>query len=59
MESTTIKRGRGRPKLATGEETVPFVVRVTLSQRDKLQRLGGAKWVRSRIDRAKEPPEIK
>lgn len=59
MATTTTKRGRGRPQLATDEPTVPFVVRVTQSQRDKLTRLGGAKWVRARIDRAKEPGDAK
>lgn len=30
-------------------------LRMTPAQREKLERLGGAKWVRDRIDRAKEP----
>ena len=48
-------RGQGRKPLATGEETVTVSLRVTVAQREKLDRLGGAKWVRDRIDRAKEP----
>ena len=30
-------------------------LRMTQAQRDKLARLGGADWVRQRIERAKEP----
>lgn len=29
-------------------------LRMTKAQREKLERLGGAKWVRDRIDKAKE-----
>jgi len=39
----------------SGEETVTVSLRMTPAQREKLERLGGAKWVRDRIDRAKEP----
>ena len=45
---------RGRPALQEGEPTVPVVIRMTEPQREKLQRLGGPKWVRDRIDRARE-----
>jgi len=38
-----------------GEETVTMSIRVTVPQREKLERLGGAAWVREKIDRAKEP----
>ena len=48
-------RGQGRPPVKAGEETVTVSLRVTPAQREKLDRLGGAKWVRDRIDRAKEP----
>lgn len=48
-------RGQGRKPVKYGEETVTISLRVTASQREKLERLGGAKWVRERIDRAKEP----
>lgn len=60
MEQETSKRGgagrgQGRKPLEEGVETVPVTVRMTLRQKDKLARLGGAKWIRARIDRAKEP----
>lgn len=48
-------RGRGRPAIQAGEETVPVTVRMTLPQRDKLARLGGPKWLRDRVDKAREP----
>ena len=48
-------RGQGRPPVKAGEETVTVSLRMTPAQREKLERLGGAKWVRDRIDRAKEP----
>lgn len=48
-------RQRGRPAIAEGEDTVPVTIRLTRPQSQKLQRLGGAKWVRARIDRAKDP----
>lgn len=41
--------------MKAGEETVTVSLRMTPAQREKLERLGGAKWVRERIDRAKEP----
>jgi len=48
-------RGQGRPPVKAGEETITVSLRMTSAQREKLERLGGAKWVRDRIDRAKEP----
>lgn len=48
-------RGQGRPPVKAGEETVTVSLRMTQAQREKLESLGGAKWVRDRIDRAKEP----
>lgn len=48
-------RGQGRKPLEEGAETVPITVRVTRHQQGKLQRLGGAPWVRQRIDKAREP----
>ena len=47
--------GSGRKPLDAGEETVSFPVKMSLSQRDKVKRLGGAPWVREKIDKAKEP----
>lgn len=60
MEPNTPKhggpgRGQGRKPLKEGEETVTVGVKMAKSQRDKLQRLGGSKWIRARIDKAKEP----
>ncbi len=48
-------RGQGRKPVKQGEETVALSLRVTVAQREKLARLGGAEWVRERIDRAREP----
>ena len=48
-------RGQGRKPVKQGEETVTVSLRVTVAQREKLARLGGAEWVRGKIDRAKEP----
>jgi hypothetical protein len=45
----------GRKPLQAGVATVPVMVKMTETQRAKLYRLGGASWVRDRIDRAKEP----
>lgn len=47
-------RGQGRKPVKQGEETVTVSLRMTTSQRDKLARLGGAEWVRKKIDKAKE-----
>ena len=47
-------RGQGRKPVKQGEETVTISMRVTTAQREKLARLGGAEWVRQKIDRAKE-----
>lgn len=46
-------RGQGRKPVKAGEETVTVSLRITVSQRDKLAQLGGAEWVRQKIDRAK------
>ena len=48
-------RGQGRKSLGGTEATVSFPVKMTESQRDKLKRLGGAPWVREKVDKAKEP----
>lgn len=48
-------RGQGRKPIKQGEETVTLSIRVTITQREKLARLGGAEWVRGKITRAKEP----
>jgi len=49
--------GGGRKRISPGETTVPVMIKMTETQRAKLQRLGGAPWVRDRIDKAKEPKE--
>ena len=46
--------GQGRKPVKQGEETVTVSLRMTAAQRDKLTRLGGAEWVRLRIDKARE-----
>lgn len=46
--------GSGRPR-ERDEPMVPVTLKLEPAQRDKLQRLGGAPWVRQKIDRAKEP----
>ena len=51
-------RGQGRKPVKQGEETVTLSLRVTVAQREKLARLGGAEWVRGKIDRAKEPNAV-
>jgi hypothetical protein len=48
-------RGQGRKPLKEGVESVIVPIRMLPSQREKLQRIGGAAWVRKAIDRAKEP----
>lgn len=47
-------RGQGRKPVKQGEETVTVSLRMTPEQRSKLARLGGAEWVRARIDKARE-----
>ena len=47
-------RGQGRKPVKQGEETVTFSLRMTVAQREKLARLGGAEWVRTKIDKARE-----
>ncbi len=47
-------RGQGRKPVAEGQQTVTVSLRMTAAQRDKLARIGGAEWVRLRIDKARE-----
>ena len=56
MTDTTPKKPRGRPK-TLDDDSVYFHGRMTREQRDKLDRLGGAAWVRARIDEAPDPGE--
>jgi len=46
-------RGQGRKPIKEGQDTVTVSLRLTTAQRAKLEALGGAAWVRDRIDRAK------
>ena len=46
---------RGRPPKPEDEKLVRGVVFLTREQWDKLTRLGGVKWLRDKINRAKEP----
>ena len=47
--------GAGRPALQEGERAVVVTTKMTAKQRDKLGRLGGAPWIRGRIDKARDP----
>lgn len=54
MSATTPAR-KGRPTLPESERaSVAYNVRLTAAQHAKIVRLGGAQWIRDRIDRAKE-----
>ena len=46
-------RGQGRKPIKDGQDTVTVSLRLTVGQREKLTILGGAKWVRQRIDKAR------
>lgn len=48
-------RGQGRKPISEEETTVTVSLRMTPTQREKLTLLGGASWVREKIDRAKPP----
>ena len=48
-------RGQGRKPIKEGQDTVTVSLRLTTAQRAKLEALGGAAWVRERIDKAKTP----
>jgi hypothetical protein len=46
-------RNQGRKPIKVGEATVTVSMRMTEGQRAKLATLGGAQWLRARIDKAK------
>lgn len=48
-------RGQGRKPLPDGEAAQVVSIRLTRAQKDKLEKLGGAAWVREKISRAKVP----
>lgn len=50
-------RGQGRKPLTEDGAMVPVTIKMTEPQRAKLKELGGGKWVRGKIDRAKVPKE--
>lgn len=50
-------RGQGRKPVNEGEPMIVVPIRMTPSQRAKMHRLGGAGWMRERIDEAPEPTE--
>lgn len=54
---TEPKRPRGRPPVPPAEAQRVGTIRLTAAQWDKLEKLGGVKWLRQRIDRAKLSPE--
>jgi hypothetical protein len=46
----------GRPPLPPDQRArVAYNVRLTPPQREKVERLGGAAWIRAQIDAAQEP----
>jgi len=50
------REGGGRkPKVVGAPATSPVTIKLSDAQKEKLQRLGGAPWVREKIDKAKEP----
>jgi hypothetical protein len=51
----TEKAAKRGPKPLHGENMQAFHFRMTKAQREKLDLLGGAAWLRERIDKAKEP----
>ena len=50
-------RGQGRKPKEHSEAMAPVSIKMTAPQKEKLKRLGGAPWVRDKIDKAKEPKE--
>jgi hypothetical protein len=49
-------RPRGRPTVAADKaKSARYPLRLTVAQRDKLELLGGADWIRARIDGARLP----
>jgi hypothetical protein len=52
------KKRPGRPPVPPDQRLKERMeLRLSTAQLQKLERLGGAKWVRSKIDKAKEPPQ--
>ena len=51
-------RNQGRKPIKEGQATVCMTIRLTAGQREKLAKLGGAKWVRDRIDAARNAEAV-
>jgi hypothetical protein len=52
--STAATPRKGRPALPPSERaSVAYNVRLTAAQREKVERLGGAAWIRAQIEKAK------
>jgi len=51
-------RGQGRKPLQAGEDTVTVSLRLTPAQREKLDALGGARWIRQKIDADTVPQNV-
>ncbi|MDR6523072.1 hypothetical protein J2789_005762 [Variovorax paradoxus] len=52
-----VRPGQGRKPLIGDKPLVGVTLKMSEDQRTKLQRLGGAKWVREKIDLEKEPSD--
>jgi hypothetical protein len=50
-------RGQGRKPLSEGEPTVTVSIKMTVTQKAKLAKLGGPAWIRQMINAAKPPKE--
>jgi len=48
-------RGQGRKPKEVSDAMQPVTIKMSDAQRAKLARLGGAPWVRAKIDKAREP----
>lgn len=49
------REGSGRKPFAEGEVLKPMTIKISAQQREKLAKLGGAPWVREKIDKANIP----
>jgi hypothetical protein len=54
---TTAKRAPGRPVVSDADRLRVGAVRLTQAQWDKLAALGGAEWLRQKINAAKPPKD--
>ncbi len=51
-------RGQGRKPLSPDSDTVSVSVKMTQSQVDKLDALGGARWLRRQLEQAQVRPDV-